>query len=155
MALIKVSYVEGETVIHANNLNDIQDEIVRNATNIAKNKTAISTAITEMVAEYDSSKSYIVGDLVSNSGWVYKCIEPATGSWQSSKWQETSLADGILSASEYLELANLMASAYSSSSTYFEGQFVTYGGNVYEAKQEITTAESWTASHWNLIGSAS
>jgi len=34
MALEKVTYVDGETVIGAKNLNDIQDEIIENAANI-------------------------------------------------------------------------------------------------------------------------
>ena len=105
--------------------------------------------------EYNTSNSYIVGEICNYKGKIYKCIEPTTGAWTESAWELTSLSDGILSASDYLELANLMASAYSSSATYFEGQFVTYSGNVYEAKQDISTAEAWTASHWNLIGSAS
>lgn len=35
MALDKVDYVDGETVIYADNLNDIQDEIIANAADIA------------------------------------------------------------------------------------------------------------------------
>ena len=105
--------------------------------------------------EFDSTHSYIVGELCTYKGKVYECITVHSGAWNASHFSVLTLSDGILSASDYLELANLMASAYSSSATYFEGQFVTYSGNVYEANQDISTAEAWTASHWNLIGSAS
>lgn len=109
-----------------------------------------------VVAEpYNFSESYIVGQLCNYGGQTYKCLAPTSGTWDSTKWGAVTLSNGILSAEEYLELARLMASAYSNSVTYFQGQFVTYGGNVYEAKQNITSAESWNSSHWNLIGSAS
>lgn len=106
--------------------------------------------------DFSIHKSYIVGELTTYGGKVNKCTTPHEGEWVTADFEQViSLSDGVLSASEYLELASLMASAYSTSATYFQGQFATHGGNVYEAKQEITTAESWTASHWNLIGSVS
>lgn len=109
-----------------------------------------------MLAEpYDVASSYIVGQTCNYKGQVYVCLSPTSGTWDGTKWSAVTLADSVISASDYLELANLMASAYDSTATYFEGQFVTYNGNVYEAKQDITTAEAWNSSHWNLIGSAS
>ena len=62
------------------------------------------------------------------------------------------LNDKILTSTEYLDLARELASTYSSSSTYFVGEFCIYNSNVYECKTAITTAESWTSSHWTLIG---
>lgn len=37
---------------------------------------------------------------------------------------------------------------YDSTATYAEGEYVTYLGKLYYAKQAITTAEAWTAAHW-------
>lgn len=37
---------------------------------------------------------------------------------------------------------------YDSTATYAEGEYVTYQGKLYYAKQAITTAEAWTAAHW-------
>lgn len=37
---------------------------------------------------------------------------------------------------------------YDSMATYAEGEYVTYQGKLYYAKQAITTAEAWTAAHW-------
>ena len=104
--------------------------------------------------EFDSTHSYIVGELLTYKGKVYETITPHSGAWNASHFSVLSLSDGILSASDYLELANLLASDFDPNSDYFEGQFVKQSGNVYEAKQDIT-AEAWNASHWNLIGSAS
>lgn len=43
MALTKVTYVENQTVIHAQNLNDIQDNIILNGTNIATHASMLSS----------------------------------------------------------------------------------------------------------------
>lgn len=53
---------------------------------------------------------------------------------------------------DYLELANLLAVPYSSSDTYYEGQFATHDGQIYAAKQDISTAEAWTDAHWDYVG---
>lgn len=118
--------------------------------------TATEFANMERLAStYDSTDSYIVGECCIYNGKVYQCVSPTSGSWSASKWQEVTMADSVLTANDYLELANLMASAYDSSATYFEGEFCKYSGNVYECNSAITTAESWDATHWDLIGSAS
>ena len=59
-----------------------------------------------------------------------------------------------LSKADYLELALMLALAYSTSKTYVKGEFCTRSTNLYEAKQDINTAESWTSSHWTLIASS-
>lgn len=104
---------------------------------------------------YDPTSSYIVGETCTYKGNVYECISPASGAWDGTKWNASTLSDAVLSTADYLELANLMASAYDSSATYFQGQFATFGGSVYEAKQDINSPEAFNASHWNLIGAAS
>lgn len=104
---------------------------------------------------FSSSNSYITGELCTYKGKVYECTTPHSGAWNASHFSAVSVSDGILSADDYLELANLMASAYDATATYFVGQFCTHSGNVYECKTAITTAEAWNASHWNLIGAAS
>lgn len=45
-------------------------------------------------------------------------------------------------------LAIAAAAAYSPSSTYSEGDYCTYQGQLYKANQDISTAEPWTAAHW-------
>lgn len=56
---------------------------------------------------------------------------------------------------DYLDLARILADDYSSSATYFEGQFCKHSTYIYSAKADIDTPEAWNSSHWNLIGSAS
>lgn len=105
--------------------------------------------------EFSTHKAYIVGELTIYGGKVYKCIKPHEGAWSADDFElVVSLDDGVLSASDYLEIANLLADDYDPTADYFEGQFSKHGGNVYEANQDIT-AEAWNVSHWNLIGGVS
>ena len=53
MALIKVNYVDGTTVIHANNLNAIQDEIIANAEDIDDQGQTIALHTTKVAELYD------------------------------------------------------------------------------------------------------
>lgn len=40
------------------------------------------------------------------------------------------------------------APAYSATSTYSKGEYVTYSGKIYQALIDITTAENWNSKHW-------
>ena len=46
------------------------------------------------------------------------------------------------------------APAYSTSSTYALGQYVTYNGYLYRCTTAITSSESWTATHWTQVALA-
>ena len=41
--------------------------------------------------------------------------------------------------------------AYSSSATYKKGDLRVYSEQIYEANQDIDTAEAWDSTHWNLV----
>lgn len=109
-----------------------------------------------MLAEpYDVASSYIAEQTCNYKGQVYVCLSPTSGAWDSTKWSAVTLSDSVLSASDYLELARLMAETYDNTADYFVGQFTKYGLNIYECKTAITGGEAWNSNHWNLIGSAS
>ena len=42
-----------------------------------------------------------------------------------------------------------IAPAYSTSSTYNVGDYVSYNGKLYVCTTEISTAEAWTPAHWS------
>lgn len=44
-----------------------------------------------------------------------------------------------------------LAATYSASSTYAVGDYVLYGGQLYECNTAISTAEAWTAAHWTAV----
>ena len=50
--------------------------------------------------------------------------------------------------------SNVLASTYSSSSTYSVGDYVYYNGSLYRCITAITTAEAWTAGHWAQVALA-
>lgn len=63
--------------------------------------------------------------------------------------------DYTISNAEYLDLARLLATAYSATSPYTVGDFVTYNSNVYECNTACSAA-AWTtnSSKFTLLGSA-
>lgn len=60
-----------------------------------------------------------------------------------------------ISSAQYLELANLLAEAYSVTADYFVGEFCIYNGYVWENKVAISGGEAWNANHWTQLGVAS
>lgn len=60
-----------------------------------------------------------------------------------------------ITSAEYLELANLLAEAYSVTKSYFVGEFCIYNGYVWECKTAISGGEAWNVNHWIQLGVAS
>lgn len=58
-----------------------------------------------------------------------------------------------ITSAQYLTIARLLADDYEQT-TYLIGEWCKNDGNIYRAKVDITTAETFTASHWELVGSA-
>ena len=50
---------------------------------------------------------------------------------------------------------DIVANGYDDTLTYTKGEVVEYGGKIYRAKQDISTAESWDSSHWEQVNVAS
>lgn len=48
-------------------------------------------------------------------------------------------------------LVGAIADKYDASSTYDEGDIVQYEGGLYKAKEDISVAEAWDATHWDAI----
>ena len=59
-------------------------------------------------------------------------------------------ADGRLTSAQTYSLLQSIsaAAAYDPSSTYSEGDYCTYHGQLYKANKDISAAEPWTAAHW-------
>lgn len=66
--------------------------------------------------------------------------------WQTGDTATAARMNKIESGIENNEL--VVASVYSSSSTYSVGDFVIYNNTLYECTTAISTAEEWTAAHW-------
>lgn len=52
---------------------------------------------------------------------------------------------------DYSSLWTSLAPAYSNSSPYAVGDYVTYNGKLYRNTTEIASGESWTSSHWTAV----
>ena len=50
---------------------------------------------------------------------------------------------------DWKSVGSVLAPLYDSSATYHAGDFCTYQNSLYRCNTEITTAESWTAAHWD------
>lgn len=100
---------------------------------------------------YSSASTYAVGEYVTYSGGLYRCITAISTaeSWTAAHWTNVTVGTEIASvrSTANANSANT-ASAYSSSSTYAIGDYCIYNGTLYKCNTAITTAESWTAAHW-------
>lgn len=113
---------------------------------------------------YDSSASYSAGDVVIYSdGVAYEAIQDAVAGitpheercWErmNQPLQEVVVMfyetfSGIGTETEKIDNIQAQIAPAYAKTTYTKGAIVTYGGKLYEAKQNIGTAEDWTAAHW-------
>lgn len=97
-----------------------------------------------------SGTAYAANTLCSYNGVVYQNTSGST--IQSATTPDTSGSGWEAKKVSELFLTKLDSEAaapdYDSTATYAEGEYVTYLGKLYYAKQAITTAEDWTPAHW-------
>lgn len=109
-------------------------------------------------ARYDFRAGQVVAFTYDGTYWL---IED-TGLADTTYFGKTKLSESATSTSTNLALAlkglnsfsqNMISNApvYSSSSTYAVGERVRYNYNTWVCKTAITTAESWTAAHWEAL----
>lgn len=70
MALVKVTYVNGETVIGADNLNAIQDNVILNAANIATNAGNIADSAADITALQSGKVDKVTGKGLSTNDFT-------------------------------------------------------------------------------------
>lgn len=66
---------------------------------------------------------------------------------------ETNRAQGVEATltTNIGHLTDNFADAYSTSSTYYKGDYVIHDNILYVANQNISTAEAWNAAHWDAV----
>ena len=103
---------------------------------------------------YNSSTAYEILDIVSNAdqtiSYIAKQAVPAgTALTNTTYW--TVIAD-VTEALENADAAiSYIGDSYSSSSTYAVGDYVIHDGGLYRCTTAISTAEAWTAAHWEQV----
>ena len=141
MALVKRVYADGNTVITAQNLNDIQDNIILNGQNI-------DIIFNDIGSPYDDTATYDIDDYCLYQGNLYKCIVAVTvaESFDPDKWVQTSIAEGLGSAN-----IEVIAAEYDDTLTYDVGDYCTHDGVFYICTTAITVAEAWDDTHWSEV----
>lgn len=64
---------------------------------------------------------------------------------------DAKVAAAAASAAEAQALVNVLAPTYSAEETYEVGDYVVHSSRIYKCKTAITTAEAWTAAHWDEV----
>src|SRR5574344_19677 len=63
---------------------DALKKIVAIGINFGERLNSIETSL---IAEYDSTKTYIIGEACYHDNYIYKCKSTATGEWNPDRWQ--------------------------------------------------------------------
>ena len=120
MSFVKREYVDQQTVITAENMNAIQDELLRLGVSeeslwnsVTSAGTKASNALDNEAAAYNYHLQYHVGDYCLYQQKIYRCTveTPAAGeTWNSSHWTAVTVGDEMIeTASELSELRNTLS----------------------------------------------
>lgn len=102
---------------------------------------------TDLAPEFDSTSTYIVGDLVYYEGTLYRCIISVTtaGAWNAINWEEVDINTCSIEKS-YI---NTLAPEFSPYKEYKVRELVTYKGRLFRAKAD-TLPNSTFSYNWQL-----
>ena len=68
--------------------------------------TYLKASLNLMAADYNSSSTYNMGDIVAHDNALYQCNDDSvTGAWDSTKWDAVTIASLIAEANAVLEEA--------------------------------------------------
>ena len=129
-------YMQGEATTHPEGTTDGSQETV-------------IPELTQLVERVEDAASSVL-DMTVNATTL------AAGSQATYSYDEdTNTATfGIPQGEAGAGAAGVVASAYSSSSTYAVGDYVIHNSNLYRCTTAITTAEAWTSGHWTQVALA-
>ena len=108
--------------------------------------------------EYDSTKTYSVGDLCSHSNNIYRCFTAVTvpEAFDSNKWAQEPSDMGYRCPAFRLppESSSINPSSstseYSSTTTYKVGDFCIYGNTLYRCTTAVTVPEPFDDHKWTV-----
>ena len=125
-----------DSAISGTSENPVQNKVI---------KTALDDILENFAGAYSDTSAYATGKYVIYNGELYRCIvRVATGgeTWDSTHWTNVTVGEDLK------KMMNYFATEYSSGSTYAEGKFCIYQGQLYKCISKISTAEEWNSSHW-------
>lgn len=101
---------------------------------------------------YDGSKEEYAPTADTNGGYGIVTLESATNSTNADGYAATPLAVKTVADSvAYKADSTSLAPAFSSSSTYAVGDYVTYEGMLYKCTTAVSTAGAWNAANWTAV----
>lgn len=137
---------------------DALKKIVAIGINFGERLNSIETSL---IAEYDSTKTYIIGEACYHDNYIYKCKSTATGEWNPDRWQL--IGDDIteLTLDEIKAMLGLTTEQLTTLSSIILDSEVrldkTYSSSkIYSSIQNaIDTAKAYTLSELGKISGAS
>lgn len=101
---------------------------------------------------YDGSTEYYVSNGTTNGIYGIVTLESSTNSTNETGYAATPLAVKTVADSVAAKAtATALAPAFSSSSTYAVGDYVTYEGILYKCTTAVSTAGAWNAANWSAV----
>ena len=111
-----------------------------------------SGGVTTCIYSANCTNDRTTTDTVIDSGDVVPDLSDVVAAQEAAQAATTAANTAAQTANTAAQnVGNIVARAYSASATYKAGDYCTQNGNLYKAKQDISTAEEWTASHWTQI----
>lgn len=164
MALTKVTYVDEETLIEAQNLNDIQDAIISLENSHPFKAILNTTTYAEVLAAYNSGKLvYTVNEGTTIKG-IFILMKVDIGTSKMEFWRFVSnntIAYHELSPSGWSTLKQTqivvrpdIANQYMTSSEYGFGSFVYQSNHLYRCISEIPVTGAFDATKWRAASVA-
>ena len=176
MALSKVNYTNYQTVVTAENMNDIQDEII-STTGYAVCNTVASVAtksvtLTNFVlstgasvkVKFTYTNTAANPTMNINSTGAKAIMQHGAvpvGTTEDESWTAGDIVELVYDGTNFVivgrsddladkveGLMDSLTDAYSASATYKVGELCIYNNTLYRCTTAITTAEAWTAGHW-------
>ena len=176
------SYLTGDYVWYQNILYQARNDVSAGAFNSSDWETVEVTTKIKELGEYDQkilhniagdyidSVQYNPGEYVVHNGYLWVCIDQATGEWDDSKWLQARVSDAVTANTDRSQnnltkinkLAANIVEPYDPTHTYNTGAYTIYNYQLYRCMQSTTgdfDISSWMPAyicgelnvHFNII----
>ena len=162
----QTNYLQGAYVIHnghlykattANNAGTwasqnwtsitLASAISANTADIATNASAIS-AVGDMVADtYNPSTTYYKGAMCKKDGVLYKATAQTTGTWDSTKWSATDLAEQVVDKVDETVITATPEFTSFATENYSAGDYILISGVLHKAITNISELDTFSSSN--------
>ena len=114
---------------------------------ISANASAIS-AVGDMVADtYNPSTTYYKGAMCKKDGVLYKATAQTTGTWDSTKWSATDLAEQVVDKVDETVITATPEFTSFATENYNKGDYILISGVLHKAKVNISELDTFSSSN--------